>query len=96
MSKSKSPSGLQTTNHELIQLWTYDRGGVPAAVGASGGKKDLGVLRIHFPGHGSDDALDEVEWDAFLAKFDEAKLAFVYDIHTADGELSRFCKFVSR
>ena len=33
---------------------------------------------------------------SFFDKFEEANLAFIYQEETADGELSRFCKFVDR
>ncbi|TWT85998.1 hypothetical protein Pla123a_08060 [Posidoniimonas polymericola] len=86
----------QTTQHDAIRLWADDRGGHPASVGSTANGDDVGVLRIFFPGQGSGDELDTIEWDAFFDKFEEAKLAFVYETHTADGELSRFGKFVSR
>jgi hypothetical protein len=55
-----------------------------------------GVLRIDFPGVGAEDSLEEIGWDEFFKKFDDAKLAFVYQDKKADGEESRFSKFVSR
>ncbi|QDU82289.1 hypothetical protein Pla110_40440 [Polystyrenella longa] len=85
-----------TTNPEVIQLWTTDRGGVPAAVEETQKKGDPGILRIHFPEEGSEDTLTEISWDNFFQKFEEAKLAFVYDIRTESGELSRFSKLISR
>ncbi len=32
----------------------------------------------------------------FLAKFDAANLAMIYEVRTGDGQLSRFSKFVNR
>jgi len=34
--------------------------------------------------------------EEFFKIFDENKLAFLYQDKTADGETSRFCKFVER
>ena len=91
-----STSTNTTTNHEVIRLWTEDRGGKPASVASTTEGDDVGVLRIFFPGQGSGDQLDEISWEDFFDKFEEASLAFLYDIHTTDGSLSRFCKFVQR
>lgn len=95
-SSTNSTTTNTTTNHEVIRLWCEDRGGVPAAVSSTHDDRDVGVIRVHFPGQGSGDTLDEISWDDFFAKFEEAKLAFLYDIRTESGELSRFSKFVSR
>ncbi len=91
-----SSSANTTTNHEVIRLWTEDRGGVPASVSSTTEGDDVGLLRIFFPGQGSGDQLDEISWEDFFGKFEEAKLAFIYDVHTAEGSLSRFSKFVQR
>ena len=55
-----------------------------------------GILRIDFPGYGEDDALHEISWDDFFRKFDEKRLAFLYQDHLKDGSPSRFSKFVNR
>jgi hypothetical protein len=44
------------------------------------------------PGRGDDDDLDEIAWEDFFAKFEEAKLAFLYE----DEPENRFSKFVRR
>ena len=76
--------------------WVEDRGGEPATVASTSDRDDVGILRVWFPGQGSGDRLQEIGWEEFFAKFDEANLAFLYDIRTNDGDLSRFCKFVAR
>lgn len=85
-----------TTDHETIRKWIEDRGGKPASVKATAGKEDPGLLRIDFPGYGSSDSLQAVSWDDFFAKFDEKKLAFMYQDQMKSGKESRFFKFVSR
>lgn len=85
-----------TTNHDVMRRWIEDRHGVPACVAATNNDDDVGVLRVHFPGQGSGDQLDEISWEDFFAKFEEADLMFLYDVHTSDGALSRFSKFVQR
>ena len=53
-------------------------------------------MRIDFPTGASDPPLEPISWDDFFEKFDEAKLAFVYQDQKANGEGSSFCKFVDR
>lgn len=79
-----------TTDHDEIRRWVEARGGKPATVRGTG-KDEPGVLRIDFPERDADDRLEEISWEDFFAKFDEAKLAFLYQ-----AGKSRFCKFVSR
>jgi hypothetical protein len=84
-----------TTDHDQIRRWVEARDGAPAAVAATETKDDPGILRIRFSDDGADE-LDPIQWDEFFAKFDEAKLAFLYQDETADGGTSRFHKFVRR
>ncbi len=88
-------SSKQTTDHDEIRRWIEARDGVPAAVRATERKDDPGLLRVRFDDHQSDQ-LDELSWDDFFAKFDQAKLAFLYQDKAADGGVSRFFKFVER
>jgi hypothetical protein len=85
-----------TTNHETIRQWVEERDGKPATVEGTGEGEDAGLLRIDFPDGEADPGLETIEWDDFFAKFDESGLAFLYQEQTADGELSRFCKFVNK
>lgn len=83
-----------TTDHKVIRKWTEERGGRPATVRATEEDGHAGILRIDFGP--KEDRLDEIEWDEFFRKFDEADLAFLYQDRTKDGDLSRFHKFVRR
>lgn len=86
-----------TTNHDEIRRWAEERGGRPATVGATAqGGDEAGILRIRFPGVGDDEALEDVSWEAFFDKFEESRLAFLYQDETKGGGTSRFFKFVSR
>ncbi len=85
-----------TTNHDEIRKWAEQRGGKPAHVKGTGGKNDPGILRIDFPGYSGEGKLQTISWEEFFKKFDEQKLAFVYQEKTADGEKSNFNKLVSR
>lgn len=99
MAKEKnheSGSSQVTTDHEEIRKWVEDRGGKPAQVRGTGDKEDPGLLRINFPGVGAEDSLEDISWDEFFQKFDEKNLAFLYQDKKADGEESRFSKFVNR
>ena len=85
-----------TTNHETIRRWAEERGGHPASVKATHKRDDAGLLRIDFEGNGPEPGLEEISWDDFFEKFDEAKLAFLYQDETNEGKPSRFFKFVHR
>lgn len=85
-----------TIDHDIIRHWAEERGGHPASVKNTGSSKDVGMLRIDFEGYSGDDSLREITWDAFFEKFDEKKLAFVYQDETAAGQKSNFNKLVSR
>lgn len=87
-----------TTDHETIRKWVMERDGRPATVSSTAGKEDAGILRVEFPNapNADDDALEEIEWDAFFEKFDKEELAFLYQDKTKDGKTSRFFKFVRR
>ena len=88
-------TSTMTTDHDTIRRWVEERGGRPATVKGTG-NGEAGILRVDFPRRGDDESLQEVSWDEFFEKFDKENLAFVYQEKTADGEKSRFSKFVSR
>jgi hypothetical protein len=85
-----------TTNHAEIRKWVEARGGAPATVASTAGGGEAGILRILFQEDESGDALEEISWDEFFEKFEESKLAFLYQDKTKQGKTSRFFKFVSR
>jgi hypothetical protein len=95
--QTMSGESKTTTDHKKIQRWVEERGGHPATVkGTARGKEEAGLLRIDYPGYSGEDQLDEISWTDFFEKFEESKLAFVYQDKTSDGEMSRFSKLVSR
>jgi hypothetical protein len=65
-------------------------------VKGSGGRRGAGVLRIDYPGYRGEHSLKKISWDDFFEKFDDKKLAFVYQDKTATGRTSRFSKLVMR
>ncbi len=83
-----------TTDHETIKSWAESRGGRPAAVASTHDGDDPGIIRIAF--QGETDGLDDISWDELFSKFEENKLAFLYQDETKDDETSRFFKFVKR
>lgn len=85
-----------TTSHEEIRRWVEARGGQPACVKGTGGKGDVGMLRIDFPGFSGEQSLQHIDWDAWFEAFDANELAFLYQEKTADGKESRFNKLVAR
>lgn len=87
-------SSKQTTDHDEIRRWVEKRGGRPANVrGTAQRGEEAGLLRIRFR---DDEDLEEIGWEEFFDKFDEEKLAFLYQEETAEGGQSRFFKFVER
>ena len=85
----------KTTNHEEIRKWAEARQGHPATV-KSTADEEPGILRIDFPGYSGEETLQPISWNEFFDKFDREKLAFLYQEETSDGNMSRFCKFVSQ
>jgi len=80
-----------TTNHDEIRNWVQTRRGRPSRVK---GARDGGLLRIDFGD--PEERLEEISWSDFFEIFDRNKLAFLHQDETADGEKSRFNKFVDR
>ena len=90
-------SSKRTTDHAKIRRWAEARNGKPARVQGTAEPEDAGLLRIDFPEeHEEEEELQEISWDEFFEKFDEKRLAFVYQEKTVAGQPSRFNKFVSR
>ena len=54
-------------------------------------------VAARLPGiHRAEDKLQPISWEEWFEKFDERKLALVYQEETADGEKSNFNKLISR
>jgi hypothetical protein len=95
-SQTRSSTSNLTTDHDFIRKWVESRGGHPAKVKGTGGKEDPGLLRIDFPGYSGAQSLEEISWDEFFDKFEESRLALLYQEKTKDGKKSNFNKLVSR
>jgi hypothetical protein len=54
------------------------------------------MIRIDFPGYSGKESLEPIEWEEFFEKFEEGKLALVYQEKTARGQKSNFNKLVKR
>jgi hypothetical protein len=98
-SKAKTGKGDHTshvtTDHDKITRWVEERNGQPAIVkGTEKGRSAL--LRIDYPGFTGEETLEAVSWEEFFRIFDKNNLAFLYQDHTADGDLSRFSKLIDR
>lgn len=85
-----------TTDHDQIRDWAEERNGKPATVKSTSRGEAAGLLRFTFPTASDDDNLEEVSWDEFFRKFDNADLAMIYQDETEGGDTSRFFKFVSK
>jgi hypothetical protein len=86
----------KTTDHRSIREWVESRGGKPARAKRTYHAEDPGALRIYFPDFDGGDALERISWDEWLAKFDTAGLAFLYQEKTEDGQRSYFNKLIQR
>jgi hypothetical protein len=84
-----------TTNHEEIRQWVEDRGGRPVLLHLSGISSSPS-LSIIFSDSPSPTSSEELTWDDFFSKFDEQKLAFLYQDFTSDGAKSKFAKFITQ
>jgi len=93
MSKAESKV---TFDHEEVRRWAEERKAAPACVRGTGGKGDIGMIRLDFPGYSGEKSLEHIEWDEWFEKFDEHNLALLYQETTAGGERSNFNKLVSR
>jgi len=95
--KTSNHGTQRTTDHDEIRKWVESRGGKPATVaGTAKGGEQAGLLRIDFPTGASNPPLEPISWEDFFEKFDQEKLAMIYQEEKADGEESTFCKFVER
>jgi len=66
MAKSASTSRV-LTDHEEIRRWAEERGAKPACVRGTGGKDDIGMIRLEFPDYsGREDSLEEIDWDEWF------------------------------
>ena len=93
--KKTAASSHTLTDHDEILDWAEQRAAQPARVKGTGqDDEDNGILRFDFGE--PDERLEPIEWDVFFTIFDERNLALLVQEHTADGELSRFNKFVAR
>lgn len=81
-------------HHLVIKKWIDERGGQPALLVSSKGKKEPIPLAVDF----GEDAnnLVPLSWDEFFRIFEEDMLDFQYQEETEDGTISRFFKFVVR
>lgn len=87
-----------TTDHDQIRKWAESRGGKPAAVKATHRGDDPGIIRLIFPDapNANDGSLEEISWDDFFEKFDEAGLALLYQENLSGDGKSLFNKLIGR
>lgn len=87
-------SATTTTDHDEIRAWIEQRGGTPSRVKGTEDDEGEGILRVDFAE--AEDRLQPISWEEFFETFEDRKLAFLHQDETADGEESRFFKFVNR
>jgi hypothetical protein len=94
--ESRSYASNITFDPEVIRKWAEERGARPACVRGTGGEGDIGMLRLDFPGYSGEESLEHISWEDWFRKFEERKLALVYQDKTATGRKSNFNKIISR
>lgn len=93
--EKRDGSAIRSVDHDEIRAWVEERGGRPSVVRRSHDTGDGGgILRIDFAE--PDESLEKVDWDEFFETFEDRQLAFLHQDRTAEGEVSRFFKFVRR
>lgn len=93
------PQRQVTTDHEKIRRWVEERGGWPARVKGTGGRRgpdDPGMIRIDFPGFSGEGSLERIEWDVWFKAFEDNELALLHEIGDREGSPSRFNKIIGR
>jgi hypothetical protein len=85
-----------TTDHDEIRKWVEQNDGKPASVKGTEDGDEAGVLRIDFPGGAGEESLEQISWDDWFQKFEDNKLALLYQSEKASGEPSTFFKLVRR
>jgi hypothetical protein len=85
-----------STDHDEIRRWAEERGAKPACVRRTGGKGDIGMIRLDFPGYTGADSLEHISWNDWFEKFDESGLALLHQDTTARGQKSNFNKLIAR
>ncbi len=88
----KHAMAITTVDHEEIRKWGEAKGGKPAAVDRTHKGEDVGIIRLMFPNSEQSEHqhLVEISWDEFFEKFEESKLALIYE------KESLFSKLVGR
>jgi hypothetical protein len=89
-------SAKVTTDHEVIERWVRDRGGHPASVKPAQENGGHGLLYIDFPNHPARELLTRTSWEEFFERFEQDRLAFLYQERTSTGLTSRLFRIVSR
>ena len=84
-----------TRDHDTIRSWAEERDGTPSTVSDTREADDPGLIRLDFPGYSGEGALEAIDWDEWLEKFDENDLVLLYQKTTSDGEKSNFNKLLS-
>jgi hypothetical protein len=77
-------------------MWAEARGAKPSTVKGTGKGRDAGIIRLDFPGYSGGNSLEEISWEEWFQKFEESKLALLYQEETADGKKSNFNKLIAR
>lgn len=81
-----------TSDHSKIKQWADDRNAKPACYKCSSRSS---LLLFRFPGE-TEEAVINLSWEEFFEKFEEHKLAFLYQDMNDRGKKSRFNSFIKK
>lgn len=93
---ARRASSQTLTDHKKIRRWAEERRAWPACVRKTRRGKDVGMIRLDFPGYSGAGSLEEISWDEWFEKFDDHGLALIVQNQTTRGQRSNFNKIVGR
>ena len=91
--------GQVLTDHKQVKQWADARRAQPACVKGTGqrrGRRDVGMIRLDFPGFSGKESLQAISWDDWFRQFDENNLALLVQERTSGGTKSNFSKLIRR
>jgi hypothetical protein len=83
---------LGTRDPDVIRHWAAEREAQPATATRRG--DTLRTLRFDFPGYGGR-SLERIDWDAWLKRFHDGDLVFLFQERKRDGSQSNFFRLDS-
>lgn len=86
---------IKTTDHNEIRQWAEERRAIPVQIALNSTGKQLDTIKFRFPNQEDNvnQEYQEIDWDEFLAIFENYGLAMIYEDpsdNQADATYHRF------